>query len=230
MIVYIRTIDPPPSSSSSSPLQNCNFDGSELPKDSVLERIWNMQRISYVSTSYIYDVYSKYASLLNDDVIYSGLAKLDETCTDIVPPALLGKPGAGERYLVIESHKGAIREMYFERSGNNVTRRYDDDFNGDHNGSSACISSTASADRTYANGGGFASQTEFRRGLDSCSQSLGGNRSLLREPNQRANDDADERKANARIAPEHLSALRNYLLFVTAKDCSILMTFRELHP
>jgi hypothetical protein len=27
-----------------------------------------------------------------------------------------------------------------------------------------------------------------------------------------------------------LSALQSYLLFATARDCSILMTFRELHP
>jgi hypothetical protein len=61
-----------------------------LPKDSVLERIWNMQRISYVNTGYIHDVYSKYGSLLNDDMIYSGLARLDETRA--VPRALFGKP------------------------------------------------------------------------------------------------------------------------------------------
>jgi len=48
-----------------------------------------MQRISYVNTGYIHDVYSKYGSLLNDDMIYSGLARLDETCT--VSRALFGK-------------------------------------------------------------------------------------------------------------------------------------------
>ncbi|XP_011333172.1 inositol-pentakisphosphate 2-kinase isoform X2 [Ooceraea biroi] len=198
--------------------KNCNFDGNELPKDSVLERIWNMQRVSYVSTSYIYDVYSKYAPLLNDDLMYSGLAKLDEIRT--VPRALFDKP----TNLVIQTE--AIKDIYLEKvSKNSVTRKYDDDdFNGDHYASSEYILST-NTDRTYVNGG-FVSQTEFRRGLDSR-QSFYGNKRLH---NQRANDDADERKANARIAAEHLSALQNYLLFATARDCSILMTFRELQP
>jgi len=113
--------------------------------------------------------------------------------------------------------------MYFEKlSGNVVTGEYDD-FDGDRNADSGYILS-ADTDRTYVNGG-FASQTEFRRGLDS--RQFCGNKSLH---NQEVNDDADERKANARIAAEHLSALQNYLLFATARDCSILMTFRELHP
>jgi len=73
---------------------------------------------------------------------------------------------------------------------------------------------------------GFASRTEIRRDLDSR-QFCGNESPRNREVDD---DDADERKANARIASEHLSALQNYLLFATARDCSILMTFRELHP
>jgi len=74
-------------------LQKCNFDHSELPKNSVLERIWNMQRLSYVNTNYIYNVYSNFTSLLNDDMIYSDLIKLNKT--RIVFHASLGNPMVG---------------------------------------------------------------------------------------------------------------------------------------
>lgn len=49
-----------------------------------------MQRLSYVNTNYIHSVYSKFASLLNDDMIYSDLTKLNKTFN--VFHALLGNP------------------------------------------------------------------------------------------------------------------------------------------
>lgn len=104
-----------------------------------------------------------------------------------------------------------------------ISQEHDDDFNGNCNASSECILST-NTDRTFVNGG-FVSQTDISSNLDSR-QSLYGNKSLY---NQRASND-DERKADMQITTKHLSALQNYLLFVTARDCSILMTFRELHP
>lgn len=123
----------------------------------------------------------------------------------------------------------AMKEMYLDKLPNSVARKYDGDFNGgDHHrdASTEYILPASNTKRTYVNGG-FASQTEFRCSLDSR-YPFHGNKSLLH--NQWTNDDADERKVNARIAPEHLSALRNYFLFTTARDCSILMTFRELQP
>lgn len=105
-----------------------------------------------------------------------------------------------------------------------ITQEYDDDFNGNCNASSEYILST-NTDKTFMNGG-LISQTEINSDLDS-SQPFYGNESPY---NQRTSNDDEERKANMQITAEHLSALQNYLLFVTARDCSILMTFRELHP
>lgn len=103
-----------------------------------------------------------------------------------------------------------------------ITREYDD-FNGNFNASSERILSI-NTDTMLVNG--LVSQTEISSTLDSC-QPFYGNKSLH---NQKTSNDDDERKANMQITAEHLSALQNYLLFVTARDCSILMTFRELHP
>jgi len=104
-----------------------------------------------------------------------------------------------------------------------IAQEYDDDLNGNCNASSECTLST-NTDKTLVNGD-LVSHTEISSNLDSC-QPFYENKSLH---NQRISND-DERKANMQISAEHLSALQNYLLFVTARDCSILMTFRELHP
>jgi len=105
-----------------------------------------------------------------------------------------------------------------------IAQEYDDDLNGNCNTSSECTLST-NTDKTLVNGD-LVSHTEISSNLDSC-QLFYGNKSLH---NQKISNDDDERKANMQISVEHLSALQNYLLFVTARDCSILMTFRELHP
>lgn len=196
--------------------KRCNFDGSELPKNSVLERMWNMQRLSYVNINYIYSLYSNFASILNDDIIYSDLTKSNKTCN--VFHALLDNPKNADQKME------TMKEIDFQTLLKSaIARECDDDFNGNCNASSECILST-NTDRTLVNGG-LVSQTEISSNLDS--QSFYGNKSLH---NQRTSNDDDERKANMQITAEHLSALQNYLLFVTARDCSILMTFRELHP
>ncbi|XP_018362441.1 PREDICTED: inositol-pentakisphosphate 2-kinase isoform X1 [Trachymyrmex cornetzi] len=196
--------------------KKCNFDHSELPKNSVLERIWNMQRLSYVNTNYIYSVYSNFTSVLNDDMIYSDLIKLNKTCN--VFHALLGNPMNAVQKTEI------MKETDFQTFlKSTIVQKHDDDFNRNCNASSECVLSTNTG-RVLMNGDPV-SQTEISSNLDSH-QSFYGNKSLH---NQRTSND-DERKANVQITAEHLSALQNYLLFVAARDCSILITFRELHP
>ncbi|XP_029167586.1 LOW QUALITY PROTEIN: inositol-pentakisphosphate 2-kinase [Nylanderia fulva] len=195
----------------------CNFDGDELPRNSVLERIWNMQRLSYVNTNYIYGIYSDFASLLNDDTIYSDLMELrNETHASTVFRALPGKVTNA----VIQKEED-IKEINSETLlESTVARGYDDNSNENHNNASPeCILST-NVQRIVANGY-FASQTEISANLDSRRLFHG---SLH---NQSTND---EQKTNMQIIAKHLSTLRMYLLFATARDCSILMTFRELHP
>lgn len=105
---------------------------------------------------------------------------------------------------------------------NNVAREYDDNSKG-NSASSKCILSS-NVKRIVVNGD-FTSQIEISANLDSH-RLFYENTSLH---NQKTNDD-DEQEANMQIIAKHLSTLRNYLLFATARDCSILMTFRELHP
>lgn len=50
-----------------------------------------MQQLSYISTDYIYNIYFKFASLLNDDTIYSNVTRLDKTCVS-ASCSLFGRP------------------------------------------------------------------------------------------------------------------------------------------
>lgn len=200
--------------------KNCNFNGDELPRNSVLERIRNMQQLSYVNTNYIYGIYSDVASSLNDDTMYDDLMKLrDETHVNAIFHALPGK----FMNAVIQKTK-YMKEVNSEAllESNNVAREYDDNSKG-NSASSKCILSS-NVKRIVVNGD-FTSQIEISANLDSR-RLFYGDTSLH---NQKTNDD-DEQETNMQIIAKHLSTLRNYLLFATARDCSILMTFRELHP
>lgn len=198
-----------------------------------------MQRLSYINTNYIYDVYSKFAPLLNDDMIYSDLTRFDKGCADIVSSSvnhtvrnIVFTIGDSEIHINnicfffplqnAVTEKTAVEEVNVQKQSADMMTKYSDDSNGNHGGSECIISTNAG--RTVVNGG-FASQTEIS--LNDSHRPFYANGRLH---NQEANDDGDERKANTQITAEHLSALQNYLLFATARDCSILMSFRELHP
>ncbi|XP_014488732.1 PREDICTED: inositol-pentakisphosphate 2-kinase isoform X2 [Dinoponera quadriceps] len=183
----------------------CNFDGDVLPRGSVLERVWNIQRLSYTSTSYIHSIYSKFAPLLSDDMIYSNLTNLQENyiSTDVTCASS-------------KKHKG-----FFERRS--IQTKYDD---GDRSAADSERILSANSDKTHVNGG-FVSQTGIRRNFDSKQLFCERNENAH---NQTADNEGDRRKVDASITAEHLLALQNYLLFATVRDCSILMTFRELHP
>ena len=199
-------------------LQKCNFDHSELPKNSVLERIWNMQRLSYVNTNYIYNVYSNFTSLLNDDMIYSDLIKLNKTRN--VFHASLGNPMVGvfsytkegifieymNAYLFLFQNAiqkiEIIKEIDFQTFLKSTIVQKHDDLNRNCSASSECVLSTNTG-RVLRNGDPV-SQIEISSNLDSH-QPFHGNKSLH---NQRTSND-DERKANVQITAEHLSALQN---------------------
>lgn len=121
-----------------------------------------------------------------------------------------------------------IKEINSEAllESSNVAREYGDNSKGNYDASSKCILST-NVKRIIVNGD-FASQIEISANLDS--RWLFYEDTSLHNQKINDNDDDDEQEANMQIIAKHLSTLRNYLLFATARDCSILMTFRELHP
>lgn len=119
--------------------------------------------------------------------------------------------------------KGAYIQRLFKST---VETKYDDDSN--RNCSAAGLEHIlpVNDDKTLVNGG-FVSQTGISPDLDSQQSFCERNDS---PHNEIANNEGDQRKANTSITVEHLLALQKYLLFTIVRDCSILMTFRELHP
>ncbi|XP_017892328.1 inositol-pentakisphosphate 2-kinase [Ceratina calcarata] len=59
-------------------LESCNWKGEQLPNDSVLGRILEMQKVPFVSAEHVYNAYSKHRESLTDDTIHSSLTKTHE--------------------------------------------------------------------------------------------------------------------------------------------------------
>ncbi|KAL2719108.1 inositol-pentakisphosphate 2-kinase [Vespula squamosa] len=151
--------------------EECKCECNTLPKDCVLERILSMQRLPYVGTEYIYDIYDKYSTVINDEIIYSHLIN----------------------------------------SSSIYTKEEHEDSNGNHADN---WSSTAS---------------EIRESIESIK-----NTSRWKENfscyKEEYIDNIECDKTSSNINNKDLIALQNYLLFCTARDCSILITFRQLKP
>lgn len=121
----------------------------------------------------------------------------------------------------------AINGVYSQkRFKNTIKMKYDDDFNGNCSAASLGRILSANSDKTLVNSG-FVSQIGISPDFDSQQSFCEKNES---PHNQITNNESDQREANTSINAEHLLALQKYLLFTTVRDCSILMTFRELHP
>lgn len=174
---------------------------------------WNYEtRLTPAQLFVLYPVNLRY-------VIYIFNTKPITKCTNTLQNASLFQNNA-----VIQKTK-YLKEINSETllESNNVVREYNDNSKENYSASSKCILSTNV--KRIVTSADFASKIEISDNLDSR-RLFCGDTSLH---NQKTNDD-DEQEANMRIIAKHLSTLRNYLLFATARDCSILMTFRELHP
>lgn len=123
-----------------------------------------------------------------------------------------------------EEETETIKTNLFQKLFNDIiARKYDNNFNENKNANSDFIL-PINIRETLLNGD-FIVQTKFNHNFD-MDQSLCGSKSST---NQEPNDENYEQQTNTLITTEHLLALQNYLLFATARDCSILMTFRELN-
>ncbi|KAI4503089.1 hypothetical protein M0802_002133 [Mischocyttarus mexicanus] len=156
--------------------EECKRETNDLPKDCVLERILSMQRLPYIGTEYIYDIYDKYSTMIDDDIIYSHLIN-------------------SSRYCIKEKHE---------------------DSNGNHTNNWLTTTSTNEENVELIENKNF-----------SCN-----NKEFMDKSNDGKKDieHNNDRKISDQINEKDLIALQNYLLFSTARDCSILITFRQLKP
>lgn len=153
-------------------------------------------------------------------IIYTCNAKFTSECTSTLQNVSLFQNAVTQKTKYM---KEINSETLLESS--DIAREYNDNSKRNYHASSKCILST-NVKRMVVNAD-FATQTEISANLDSRWLFYGD--TSLHSQKINANDDDDEQEANMQIIAKHLSTLRNYLLFATARDCSILMTFRELH-
>ncbi|KAG7207081.1 hypothetical protein KM043_000960 [Ampulex compressa] len=196
----------------------CDTEGVQRPpKDSVLGRILSMQRLPYVSTEYVYHIYSEYGGVISDDLVYSNLSRLYARNARRVSAS--GTP-LGILAESVASAKDAYPEL--PAKGLPVAKRRSEDLDGNPLVNFASSWSVAT-----------------NRRLDGVPLTSRSNRPNLNRKNlyNYASNEArnendliyDERdQSTATIGIEALLALQNYLLFSTARDCSILMAFQEL--
>lgn len=174
--------------------KECKRDHENLPKDCVLDRILTMQRLPYVGTKHVYDIYEKYATSINDDFIYSKLINED-----------LNEEKETLINLSLSSSKKREQE---DRNGN----RYEN------------VDSTWP---TTENVGKFKSS----RDLNEWEINSTGDNDYVDNDADNVNikHDCDKTYVDA-INNDDITSLQNYLMFSTARDCSILIAFRPLNP
>ncbi|XP_035742460.1 inositol-pentakisphosphate 2-kinase-like [Vespa mandarinia] len=150
----------------------------DLPKDCILERILSMQRLPYVGTEHIYDIYDKHSTVINDEIIYSHLIN----------------------------------------SSWNYTKEEHKDTNGNH------------TDNWPSTTSKIKENIELIKNTDQWKENISYYNDKLIDKSNNDNIEYKNDKISSNINNKDLIALQNYLLFCTARDCSILITFRQLKP
>ncbi|XP_015174309.1 PREDICTED: inositol-pentakisphosphate 2-kinase [Polistes dominula] len=159
--------------------EKCNRETNDLPKYCVLERILSMQRLPYVGTEYIYDIYDKYSTVINDDIIYSHL---------------------------INSSWKYIKEKHEVSNGNHSNN-------------------WSSTSKNGENIELIETKNQWKNNLSCNNEKL-----MDRSNNEKKDIEHSRDRIFNNINEKDLIALENYLLFSTARDCSILITFQQLKP
>lgn len=191
--------------------EECNFESDGgLPNNSILERILRMQRLPFINREHIYNTYSKYSSVLTDEQVYFNLINSNRLCDYLVSPnAFEENPGSlTETYSRIYGKGSLISKRTKFSAGTNGNR---------HNNSEPLwlVNEAIENDSLVPN------STLVERHFDQ-------NRKSYVQCNGE-NVDYNE-KTDCFISIQDVFALQNYLIFSTARDCSILMSFRELNP
>ncbi|XP_043510557.1 inositol-pentakisphosphate 2-kinase isoform X5 [Frieseomelitta varia] len=186
----------------------CNLKAETLPNNSVLERILNMQRLPFVSSEYVYNTYLKFHSWLTDDIIYSNLIntiKFNEyRISYLKQNKSLNQVGSPL----------TLKQIHIQTCAKNTTTSNKSNVNDDSIGNKHINEPNENF-------------------LISKSILIPIEKNNFRYNNVINNEDKvhyNERETYFYVNTESILCLQNYLLFSCARDCSILMSFREINP
>ncbi|XP_043258042.1 inositol-pentakisphosphate 2-kinase isoform X1 [Colletes gigas] len=170
----------------------CNVKGGTLPKNCVLERILHMQKLPFISSEYVYNIYSKFRPLLTDDIIYSNLIRTQKF----------------HKQRILSSYKSTSNVM--KRSNVSQETRLKTYIKDDEPKENVPLSQKSTSLPMYLQDNNL-----------SCDKS-----NII---HSETNPHCNEKETNLFISSENILRLQNYLLFSCARDCSILIAFRELN-
>ncbi|XP_043800806.1 inositol-pentakisphosphate 2-kinase isoform X3 [Apis laboriosa] len=189
----------------------CDLKGETLPNNSVLERILRMQRLSFISSEYVYNTYSKFYSLLNDDIIYTNMINMFKLNDHRISYFKQKK--------TITENPEILKEAYIQTCAKDISTsirsKFDDDY-------------SSNKHINELNENIFLIQKSILIPMHIEKNNLWYNKySTIHNEN---NIHCNEKETYLTINTESLLCLQNYLLFSCARDCSILMSFREINP
>ncbi|XP_054011248.1 inositol-pentakisphosphate 2-kinase isoform X1 [Hylaeus anthracinus] len=169
----------------------CDTKGANLPKNCVLERILHMQKLPFISSEHVFNIYSKFRPLLTDDVIFSNLIKTQKCSKHR-----------------ISSYKSTNNVM----ENSKMTREF-------------CSKTHIKDDGPKENVSHTPKLTLLPMYLEDTNLS----RDQSNVMHIGANIYRNEKGTNCLLTIEDVVCLQNYLLFSCARDCSILIAFRQLN-
>ncbi|KOC62870.1 Inositol-pentakisphosphate 2-kinase, partial [Habropoda laboriosa] len=185
----------------------CNLKGETLPNNSVLERILRMQRLPFISSEYVYNTYLKFHSLLTDDIIYSNLLKLHKHGDHQI---------SSFKQKVEDGNTEALRESYIQTCAKDSSISKKSKLDSDRNENKHINISNGNVPL-------ISRSILFPINFEKTNLWYNESNIIHNEDNVHYNKKGTDSLTNTEI-----SCLQNYLLFSCARDCSILMSFREV--
>ncbi|XP_068972143.1 uncharacterized protein Ipk1 isoform X3 [Bombus flavifrons] len=188
--------------------ETCNLKGEILPNNSVLERILYMQRLPFISSEYVYNTYSKFRSWLTDDIIYSNLINMFKLDDRISYPkqkkTIIGIP---------ETLRDTYIQTYAKDTSISKKSKFDHD---DYCGNKRINKPSENI---------LISKPTL---IPIEKHNLWYNKFSVLSNEDKVH--CNEKETYFYVNTESILCLQNYLLFSCARDCSILMSFREINP
>ncbi|XP_076224405.1 inositol phosphate kinase 1 isoform X2 [Nomia melanderi] len=199
--------------------ETCNLEGETLTMNCVLERVLHMQKLPFVTAEYVYNIYSKFQLLLKDDMVYDNLTKM-QTIEDYRKFYYKSIKTATENTKALqETHLRTCIKC--TRITNKARCKYNCNENRIFNSDIQEIMDDGHAENIFR----FAKSNLFPKYMEDDMTSH--NKSDKAQNGGNAYSSKEE--VECFISSEDILCLQNYLLFSCARDCSILIAFRELN-
>ncbi|XP_078048955.1 inositol phosphate kinase 1 isoform X2 [Augochlora pura] len=200
--------------------EECNPETETLPNNCILKRILHLQKLPFVSAEYVYNIYSKLQPLLNDNIVYDNLTKMQMLWSHRKQYRKFSKAGVETTNASQENHlrtcikciqiSNRAKCKYNRDETRNVNLVTEGIINNGH------VENIFRLDKSNLFPMYLEDKVVFRNKSDK----------IQNVDNEYC---TKEKEMDSAISSRDILCLQNYVLFSCARDCSILLTFRELN-